>query len=124
MSSYPQTHSTSLFLRLINRSIPLPPQVWDRRASTTHAQGGFVGHTRGLTSVAAAAEGTPWILTNGKDQCAKVWCTGADQRTYEKFTRSYRIAEFILIFVCVFLSIFIPVYLCFLFGLFYFYCPL
>jgi WD repeat-containing protein 23 len=52
-------------------SIILISQLWDTRASTSRSQGGFIGHTRGLTSV--CADTSNLLLTNGKDHTARLW---------------------------------------------------
>ncbi|KAF2397360.1 WD40 repeat-like protein [Trichodelitschia bisporula] len=48
-------------------------KVWDRRSMGDGRPAGvFLGHTEGLTYVDSKGDGR-YILSNGKDQCAKLW---------------------------------------------------
>lgn len=58
---------------LISGSDDMSIRVWDRR--TLHgemATGVLVGHTEGVTYVSPKGDGR-YLVSNGKDQCAKVW---------------------------------------------------
>lgn len=48
-------------------------KVWDRRSMGRNKEAGaFVGHTEGLTYIDSKGDGR-YILSNGKDQCMKLW---------------------------------------------------
>jgi WD repeat-containing protein 23 len=48
-------------------------KVWDRRSLQGQTPSGvLVGHTEGLTFVAAKGDGR-YVVSNGKDQTAKLW---------------------------------------------------
>lgn len=47
-------------------------KLWDLR-SPDRARGLCVGHTHGVASVASKGNGVH-VVSNGKDQCAKLWC--------------------------------------------------
>lgn len=48
-------------------------KVWDRRSmGDSREAGAFVGHTEGLTYIDSKGDGR-YILSNGKDQCMKLW---------------------------------------------------
>uniref|UniRef100_A0A060T0Z4 ARAD1C12320p n=1 Tax=Blastobotrys adeninivorans TaxID=409370 RepID=A0A060T0Z4_BLAAD len=66
--------------------------LWDRRLCGQHACcGGFVGHTEGLTSVAAKGDGR-YLLSNSKDQSMKLW--DVRRITSQSDIKSQRIADF------------------------------
>lgn len=49
-------------------------RIWDRRClhSARSSVGVLVGHTEGITHVHSKGDGV-YVLSNGKDQCAKLW---------------------------------------------------
>lgn len=48
-------------------------KVWDRRSMGDRREAGaFVGHTEGITYIDSKGDGR-YVLSNGKDQCMKLW---------------------------------------------------